>query len=79
MLRRPFQMHAICIAFLCLLSLGRVQSFAPVFQAASFLDSVQEIFAPNAKGGEAGGTNAAKREELKKTLLTSVEVTAVEI
>ena len=64
-----FRMHAICVALVCLLWLGCVQSFAPVFQAASFLDSVQAIFAPNAKGGEAGGTNAAKREELKKALL----------
>ena len=64
-----FGMHAIFVALVCLLWLGCVQSFAPVFQAASFLDSVQAIFAPNAKGGEAGGTNAAKREELKKALL----------
>jgi hypothetical protein len=57
------------VALVCLLSLGCVQSFAPVFQAASFFDSVQAIFAPNAKSGEAGGTNAAKREELKEALL----------
>ena len=62
-------MHAIVVALVCLNFLGCVQSFAPVFQAASFFDSVQAIFAPNAKGGEAGGTNAAKREGLKEALL----------
>ena len=64
-MRRTFPMHACAFILLCL---GCVEGFAPVFQATSFLDSVQAIFAP--KGQSGGGTsNAARREELKEILL----------
>lgn len=64
MLRHTFPMHVCVVIFLCL---GCVEGFAPVFQATSFLDSVQAIFAP--KGQSDGTSNAAKREELKEALL----------
>ena len=58
-------MHACVFIFLCL---GCVEGFAPVFQATSFLDSVQAIFAP--KEQSSGTSNdAARREELKEALL----------
>ena len=57
-------MHASAVTFVCLLSLGCVQSFAPIFQASSFIDSVQTIFAPKGQNND-----VAKREQLKETLL----------
>ena len=59
-------MHARVFIFLCL---GCVEGFAPVFQATSFLDSVQAIFAPKGQSGGTSNAAAARREELKEALL----------
>ena len=66
MKKRAFPMHARVFIFL---SLGCVEGFAPVFQATSFLDSVQAIFAPKGQSGGTSNAAAARREELKEALL----------
>ena len=59
--------------FACFLLFRCVESFAPVFQAVSFLDSVQAIFTPK---GQAGGgiSNVARREELKEALFAECQI-----